>query len=174
MRLAAFMGVICGVGFSSCAVIPGEADIREEVRKEGPRHFYREGRDVDLSGSHLLGVPKLNPVWWLTNADRPYDPWWKPDSPEWWRKCSFAIRNPGHNLTHYVIGVADRDAHQVGTAAGHVWNPEGGWNFAVTHAGPLIHLPFVSRRGKYVECYAGWRQAGNFGLALRRAKPPEE
>lgn len=140
-----------------------ETYVPPEERK--PEHHYNKPR---LQGR--VGMRKLNPVWWVSNADRDYDSWWKPDQPHWYRKLTFQMRNPGHNFTHYVIGVADRDFVRTGLAANDVWHEaDGKLGLAMTHAG-ILHLPFVSRRGKFIEAYAGWRQAGNFGLALRRSK----
>jgi hypothetical protein len=159
----------------SCAVVPGQSHVPEQERKLPPGHFYNVPREPDLSGSHLLSLPKLNPLWWGKNSDNPLPGWWMPDEEDpLKRKRTWYRRNPMHNFTHYVIGVADRDFHRAGTHAPGVWDPDGGWNLAVTHSGPFIHLPFVSHRGNHFESYLGWRNAGNFGMAFRRAEPSPE
>tara|TARA_R110002096_G_scaffold200639_6_gene384673 strand:- start:11084 stop:11602 length:519 start_codon:yes stop_codon:yes gene_type:complete len=159
---------------SSCAVVPGQANLAKSEARQSASHYFNEGREISLEGSHLLFVPKMNPLWWLGNADRDYDETWKPEKSHEWRKFTFALRNPGHNFTHYVIGVSDRDIHRVGIAAEHVWNPDGGLNLAVTNSGPLIHLPFVSNKGPFFEGYLGWRQDGNFGAAFRKSDRRKE
>lgn len=158
----------------SCAVVPGESKIAKDDRKDPPKHFYSKKRTPDLEGSELLGIEKMNPIWWGKNSDSPLPDWWRPDDPYEERKRSWYLRNPMHNFTHYVIGVSDRDFHRKGIAASEVWNPDGGLNLTMTHSGPLIHLPFVSHKGRFLEGYVGWRNSGNFGMALRKAQHPEE
>lgn len=112
---------------------------------------------------------KVNPLWWLANEDRDYDPDFMPDKPHKVRKFWFAVRNPGHNFTHYVIGVAHKDTVRKGTSPCHVWNDRGGKvNLAHIKSGAGLKLPFISYRGKHIESYIGWRERGNFGIALRR------
>lgn len=52
---------------------------------------------------------KLNPLWWLGNADDPVPPpdWYRPGRR--FRKARRHLRNPLHNFTFYVIGIADKD-----------------------------------------------------------------
>jgi hypothetical protein len=49
------------------------------------------------------------------------------------------------------------------------WNPKGGyWHIIVTDSkGNSRH--FRSYRGRFIECYLGWRINGYFGAALRHA-----
>jgi hypothetical protein len=151
----------------SCALIPGETYVppAERIRDRGVH--YGKPREHGK-----VGLKKLNPIWWLGNEDEDYDPKWKPDKSHGWRKFTYAVRNPGHNFTHYVIGVADRDYVRYGRDAGQIWNREGRVNLATIQAGPL-RLPFYSRQGKYFDQYFGWREAGNFGIAFRRAHAPD-
>ncbi len=155
------------ITFSSCALIPGETYVpaAERVRDRGVH--YGKPREHGK-----VGLKKLNPIWWLGNEDEDYDSKWKPDKSHEWRKFTYALRNPGHNFTFYVIGVADRDYVRYGRDAGQVWNRDGRVNLATIHAGPL-RLPFYSRQGKYFDQYFGWREAGNFGIAFRRAHAPD-
>ncbi len=150
---------------SSCAVVPGKAKIPDEAPVSA-RVYFQQGRKVDLPPR----LARLNPGWWLGNADTAYESWWKPCAGASVRRFTWAMRNPGHNFTHYVAGVADRDSKRTGTAPKGVWNPDGGWNFSMTHAGPFIHLPFASHKGKRFEGYLGWREDGNLGAAFRRAE----
>src|SRR5882762_9122166 len=49
---------------------------------------------------------KANPLWWFRNADQPKpEASYRPDDK--WRVLKWHIRNPLHNFTFYVIGVAD-------------------------------------------------------------------
>lgn len=166
--------VLAGALLSSCAVVPGAARVPANQPLETAHSFYNAPRNPDLNGSHLLGVDKMNPVWWGKNSDNPLPDWWRPEDDYETRKRSWYLRNPMHNFTHYVIGVSDRQFHRTGIDAQGVWNPDGGLNVAVTHAGPLIHLPFISHKGRFLEGYMGWRNGGNFGMALRKAQHPEE
>jgi hypothetical protein len=68
--------------------------------------------------------------------------------------------------------VSDRDDIGFGRDASQVWNREGRVNLAMIHAGPL-RLPFSSRHGKHFDQYFGWREAGNFGIAFRKAHAPD-
>ena len=60
---------------------------------------------------------KINPLWWVMNDDDPYPPGWY--HPEWqsWRRWMtwHVIRNPFHNLAHYVVGVKYRNFTVIGT-----------------------------------------------------------
>jgi hypothetical protein len=115
---------------------------------------------------------KINPLFWLGNADDPEPPaWYRPGDKA--RKVKWYLRNPGHNFTFYVIGFADKvgtDSHQAsGIAPNSVFNPNGKWNLTV-HRVKIgfftSYLPFVSYWDKNVKAYFGWRQAGNFGIKL--------
>ena len=111
---------------------------------------------------------KLNPVWWFGNADDPIPP--KSYRPgKRWRTFTWHLRNPFHNFTFYVIGIADKPFLRVGRYADRVANPNGGWNWAICHY-QWLHLPFVDyRRGRF-EFYWGWRNGGNFGMKLNFAQ----
>lgn len=120
---------------------------------------------------------KLNPIWWLGNYDRPYDESFtffgkNIDStyPTVVRKTLFAIRNPGHNFTHYVIGIADRNFNSFGPFPTDVWAE---YPRRLNYAFRIVRflpLPYLSYRGNKIEFYIGWRQAGNFGLSLRKSQ----
>lgn len=108
--------------------------------------------------------PKWNPIWWFGNAD-------DLEPPEWyrlngrWRRCAWHWRNPLHNFTHYVIGIADKPFERAGRFPTDVFNPNGGWNWAICRY-KCLRLPFISHtRGRFA-FYAGWRQRGNFGVKL--------
>jgi hypothetical protein len=114
---------------------------------------------------------KLNPVWWVRNADDPVVPDWYRAGKSC-RSFTWQLRNPFHNFTFYVIGLADKPIARVGRYPGRVANPNGGWNWAVCRY-KCWRLPFVDyHRGRF-ETYCGWRNGGNFGLKFnftRRAK----
>ena len=117
---------------------------------------------------------KWNPVWWFGNADDPEPPdWYRPGSPN--RRFLWYLRNPFHNFTFYVIGIADRHFPRSGRFPDDVMSPGGGWNFAVSRCGGWLPLPFVSFNGKWVQSYFGWRPRGNFGAKFnvgKRYEPP--
>jgi hypothetical protein len=155
---------------SGCAVIPGESMIPPHRQVASRHHYYGVPKTPDLESGRVLGVPKVNPKWWFENSDEPLPWWWKYGEPEDERKRTWLMRNPLHNFTNYVIGVADRHTHRIGINAHSVWNDKGPVNLAVTRAGYLIYLPMLSGRGRWLEGYFGWRTSGSFGVALRPAQ----
>lgn len=81
----------------------------------------------------------------------------------WW------LRNPCHNFTWYVIGVADRERLHRGRWSPDIHRPDGGWLMAVTDVrmlGLALKLPFVSFLSPYIKAYVGWRPSGAFGIKL--------
>lgn len=128
--------------------------------------YCREATKPDYTGSQLCGVRKANPAWWLENTDSPLPDWWQPEAEQQKRLRSWKRRNPLHNFTHYVIGVSDRSFCRWGLRPADVWGPCG-LNLAVLQTGPFV-LPFVSLQTPWIEAYFGWRERGNFGIALRR------
>lgn len=112
---------------------------------------------------------KISPVFWLGNNDDPEPPgWYRPDDPKRLRK--WYVRNPFHNFTFYILGIADLEFTRIGNHPTEVFNPHGGWNWAWSHA-KLLPFPFVSYRRDRTQAYFGWRERGNFGIAFRRLKP---
>ena len=76
-------------------------------------------------------------------------------------------RNPLHNFTFYVVGIADKDFKRAGKHPESVFNPHDGWNATVCKY-RCLRLPFVSyKRGKF-KFYCGWRERGNLGFKLAR------
>jgi hypothetical protein len=73
-----------------------------------------------------------------------------PGKPMWLRKLWWFVRNP----ELHIIPVMNK----VDTTT---WNPAGGFQ--------RIGNRFISYRGKYIECYLGWRPSGSFGAAFRHA-----
>lgn len=97
---------------------------------------------------------------------------WRPDLPvgSWKCRVLWWFRNPFHNFMFHVIGVVDPETNQIkaGWARGkEFWAVGGGWLFTAARKG-WIALPFVSYWNKHFECYFGWRERGNFGIALRK------
>jgi len=125
------------------------------------RHFPKAIKPFSLS-------KKINPVWWVANADDPLPPE-NYRKGRRGRKLFWSLRNPFHNFTFYVIGVADRPVSRAGNYPTKTTNPNGGWNWAVCRY-KCVGLPFVDyRRGRF-EGYFGWRTGGNFGMKLNFAQ----
>ena len=115
-------------------------------------------------------LQKWNPVWWFGNVDDPVPPdWYRPGSR--WRTVFWQLRNPLHNFTFYVLGVADREFTRTGKFPEAVFAPDGGWNWAVTRCG-WVRLPFLSFNGERGRFYLGWRERGNFGGKVNFGKLP--
>lgn len=116
---------------------------------------------------------KFNPVWWFGNIDDPVPPaWFRPDEKR--RVFKWHLRNPFHNFTFYVIGIADKPHVRSGRYPKKVGNPNGGWNFAVAKH-RLLRLPFLAyNRGKFA-FYLGWRERGNLGAKINYGakRPPK-
>lgn len=120
--------------------------------------------------STLPGLQKWNPLWWFGNADDPVPPdWYRPGSI--CRRPLWQLRNPLHNFSFYVIGVADRPFTRSGKFPEAVFAQDGGWNWAVTRCG-WLRLPFLSFYGARVRFYLGWRERGNFGGKVNFGKLP--
>ena len=114
--------------------------------------------------------PKWNPIWWFGNVDDPEPPaWYRPGSAS--RGWLWQLRNPFHNFTFYVIGIADKPFTRTGRFSKAVFAPDGGWNWAVARYG-WLRLPFVSFSGEWGRCYFGWRERGNFGFKINCGKLP--
>lgn len=84
----------------------------------------------------------------------------------WW------FRNPFHNLTFYVLGLADEPFRRVvvyprGISGLLVFRPEGGWYIACAKY-KWLRLPFISYQGTGLvkKFYLGWRERGNLGAKL--------
>jgi len=115
---------------------------------------------------------KWNPAWWLANADDPVPPdWYRPGAAN--RRFLWHLRNPLHNFTFYVIGIADRECPRTGLHPDDVMAPRGGWNFSMSWCCGWIPLPFASYNGKHCQTYLGWRPRGNFGAKFNIGPRPE-
>jgi hypothetical protein len=113
---------------------------------------------------HFTTMQKLNPAFWFGNADDPVPPAsYLPDDPHRQRKWYW--RNSCHNFTFYVMGIGDKEFIRVGRHAGAVFNPHGGWNWAVSKH-RCLRLPFISYQRGQFKFYIGWRNRGNFGIKL--------
>lgn len=100
---------------------------------------------------------------WGNNEDQTPPDWYLPENNSTWvRTFMWYLRNSHHNLFFHVLKVT---GERKGAFPDQIWNPNGGWNWATVNNIPA----FVSYRGKYIEGYIGWREKGNFGLALRKA-----
>ena len=114
---------------------------------------------------------KLNPVWWLENADELVPPaWYLPADRH--RVTKWHFRNPFHNFDFYVIGVADKKFVRSGRYPERNSNPHGGWDFEIVRR-RLALLPFVSYERSRCTFYFGWREHGAFGAEMRfHHRPP--
>jgi hypothetical protein len=97
---------------------------------------------------------KLNPIWWFGNQDDPTSSFW---------------RNPLHNFTNYVVGVADQNYKVTGGGVAPLANSpsdagKNGWNWSKIHVG--AGLPYVSYSSGNFNFYAGWQPSGKLGLKL--------
>lgn len=107
---------------------------------------------------------KLNPGFWFGNADDPDPPEsYKPADPN--RRRKWYWRNSCHNFTFYVMGISDKEFVRSGRVPHKVFNPEGGWNWAVCKY-KCVRLPFISYQRGDFKFYIGWRERGNFGIKL--------
>jgi hypothetical protein len=104
------------------------------------------------------------------NSDEPDAPsWYLPGRPQWWRTLCWYVRNPMHNLTHYMVGwtnqpftviysAADRDRDGFADA--------GGWLAAWLSRGSE-RRPFVSYTSRKMDLYLGWHPVnGKLGARL--------
>jgi hypothetical protein len=123
----------------------------------------------DLPEIHFYN--KLNPVWWLENADDPVPPmWYRPDDKH--RKLKWRFRNPLHNFNFYVIGVADKKIVRSGRYPERNSNPHGGWDFELARR-KIVLLPFISYERSWITFYFGWREHGAFGAELTFHREPK-
>lgn len=114
---------------------------------------------------------KLNPVWWLQNADEPEPPdWYRPADKH--RVLKWRFRNPFHNFDHYVIGIADKQFQRSGQYPERNSDPNGGWDFDLSRR-KLVVLPFISYEKSGCTFYFGWREHGAFGMSLRFHRKPQ-
>jgi len=112
---------------------------------------------------------KINSCWWLKNDDDPVPPaWFVKNKPHWYRMFMWYLRNPLHNFTFYVIGIADKQFESYGKRPDTVFVH--GWDWAVRKY-KWLRLPFISYQGHGWQFYIGWRDRGNFGVKLRRISP---
>lgn len=118
---------------------------------------------------------KLNPWWaFFGNADDGYwgDIYWNPEgrtdfatAVRWW------LRNPAHNLTHYVLGVVDRQRTVCSPYGSAHARPGGGWLLGYTRVGRLV-LPYANFTSDRIKFYAGWRPGGALGFKLNFKRRP--
>mgnify|MGYP001546469645 CR=1 FL=1 len=127
---------------------------------EGHWHSIKITPPADLPQIHFWR--KFDPIWWLENADEPVPPdWYRPHDKG--RVTKWHFRNPFHNFTFYVIGIADKKSVRSGCYPDQIANPHGGWNVAVSRR-RIILLPFISYQHGRFEFYFGWHPRGNFGV----------
>jgi len=122
-------------------------------------------RQVTITNTvHIPHGLKWSPKFWLGNQDDPVPPDdYRPGDKH--RVHKWYFRNPTHNLTFYVIGLGDKTFRRAGKCPDQVFNPWGGWNWAVCKY-KWARLPFISFQRKSFKFYLGWRERGNFGGKL--------
>lgn len=89
----------------------------------------------------------------------------------WWRAICWWSSHLGHNLTHYVLGVADRDRLVEGEFAPRERAPNYGWLTCMTTVQigkRFLSLPFVSYYGPSIDFQALWHPSGAFTLRIHR------
>lgn len=154
------MMLLCCTSLSGCLLPP-----------HSPSRPIKHRHVVHKASSPPAGTQKWNPVWWVGNADDNEPPhWYRPSNQL--RSSLWQARNPLHNFTFYVIGIADKDFVRYGREPDTVFARDDGWNWAIIEKG-WLRLPFISYQGKHIRFYALWRERGNFGLKLHRRKPPQ-
>jgi len=110
---------------------------------------------------------KINPIWWLGNADEPVAPdWYRPGGR--CRNLMWHLRNPCHNFDCYVIGFSDKRFIRVGRFPEETFNPNGGWNWGSCRSHG-VRFPYISYIRGGVRAYCGWRPGGAFGTELKLA-----
>ena len=120
---------------------------------------------IPAEAHHFSTCQKLDPIWWLGNADDPEPPdWYRPGKAS--RNVMWYFRNPFHNLNFFVIGISDRTFIRAGRFPKDTFNPCGGWNWSVCKYYRL-RLPFISYSRNRVRIYFGWRTGGAFGIELK-------
>lgn len=155
IRLLALLAL--GLLVSSCTTVVH--------RPKVPKTAKLGGKSVAQVVPVQRKMQKWNPVWWIGNVDTTVPPPdYKPDDPRRARKWYW--RNPGHNFTFYVVGIADREFTRIGRHPEDVFRPGGGLNWAVSLYGLYPPLPFVSYQGRHCSTYLGWRERGNLGAKL--------
>jgi len=154
-----------------CRSFPPPADL--PPRAEKPQYIYLSPTNstpivvahVPSETRQFTLCQKLNPIWWLGNADDPLAPdWYRPGQP--FRNVIWYFRNPFHNLNFFVIGVSDKPFIRSGRFPRNTFNPNDGWNSSVIRYYRL-RLPFVSFKRNRVRIYFGWRTGGAFGIELK-------
>ena len=89
--------------------------------------------------------------------------------PKWLIAVCWWFRNPAHNFTFYVIGLAaipTTEYTRTGRFPYTNFNPYEGWNWTVIRY-KSWWLPFISYQDDHLgQFYIGWRDRGAFGIKL--------
>ncbi len=156
MRVAVAFLILCaGIAFGK----PRDEKPYPAMKRE-PARFV-----VVTNQVRIPTLWKFNPLFWFDNYDRPMPPrrFW-PDSQH--RRLRWLWRNPLHNFTFYVIGIADKTFVRTGKHPERVFAPSDGWNWCVSKY-KLLRLPFVSYHRGPFSFYLGWRNRGQFGFEFK-------
>ena len=157
--------LLVGVTIVTARPVPGQwppVQMRQDTNLP-PWHSVQKLPSPETPKIHFYD--KLNPVWWVENANEPKPPaWYLPNDKN--RTLKWHFRNPFHNFDFYVIGVADRRFSRSGHYPERNADPHGGWDFEVTER-HVAFLPYVSFERSWMTFYFGWRESGAFGVELR-------
>jgi len=166
--------LLAGALVSAARPVPGQwppLQMKQDVAANlSPLHTVTKMPGPNTPKIHFYD--KLNPVWWVENANEPVPPaWYLPDDKQ--RVLKWHFRNPFHNFDFYVIGVADREFTRSGHYPEKNSDPHGGWDFEMARR-RIAFLPYVSCERSWMTFYFGWRESGAFGLEFRfhHHKPP--
>jgi hypothetical protein len=118
-------------------------------------------------------LKKINPIWWFQNDDEQNlttAPWFMIDSPQWYRRLRWELRNPLQNFRCYVLGVQDRNYTVTGKVPvmcvqrDDLSPPETGIQWCRINL--MIPLWFISYSGTKRDYQLGWQPSGFFGLKI--------
>jgi hypothetical protein len=137
---------------------------RSHTNSPPPTGWHTIIHSPDPDKTRIRTLDKFNPVWWFGNRDQSNPPEdYRPGDKS--RLLKWRTRNPFHNFTFYVIGVADKKFKRSGCYPEQTFLADGGWNFAVSRY-KVCPRPFISwcHGTNGFHFYCGWRTAGNFGF----------
>src|SRR5215212_8339854 len=131
LALARYCWMLFGLaaGFAPCAAADKFAPAVSA--SDVPARWYSIAIEPRADRLTIRARDKWNPIWWFKNADDPLPPEsYRPHDKG--RALKWQLRNPLHNFTFYVIGVADKKVVRSGLRPEENFNSDGGWNVAAT------------------------------------------
>jgi len=173
LRSIACLGLLLLVAHFSCGcrsfpppkAVPAPAKRGQFIPDPSSNAVQKVVIHIPAATQHFDSCQKLNPIWWLGNADEPVPPdWYRPGKTG--RNVMWYLRNPFHNLNFFVIGISDKTFTRAGRFPAKTFNPCEGWNWSVCRYYRL-RFPFISYSRNRVRAYFGWRTGGAFGIELK-------